>query len=252
MDRLCRAWMLFGLVSLTSAGCCCVQGVAPCGDCGLGPATYGPATYGPATCDSGSCDSGSCESGFCGSGPLLGFLGCRGACGEVYVDEWVSEPPCVDNCGYDCGGCGNCRECQPIRNVLRLLWGTPYRTCCNPGICGPACDGGCASCDSGGHAGGSCNCGGQHMSAPQQMLPPGNSIVPQPIPNAAPMEVVPEQISVPTRAPQVSTSSARRLNPAQRRRDVQQASYRGLRSTQGPASQGPASHGPASQGPASR
>ncbi len=186
--------------------------------------------------------------GNCGSGPLLGLASCRGACGEVYVDEWISEPPVVDDCpGEGCGGCNRCR--QPVRNLFALLWGRPYMTQCDTGLCGPSCGEGCgcgglagASYDDGyvgegsyeaGYASSgqaSCNCGGSHggshaeaiHSIPMDVrhgdsMLPGHSLLPNnQVPSIAP-EVVP------TPAPPVGdavtpTSATRRLNPALSRR----------------------------------
>lgn len=214
-----------GLLAVTSVGCCCVQGMPGNG-------------------------RGSCGTGMCGSGPLMGLASCRGACGEVYVDEWVSEPPVVDQCGDNCGGCQRCY--QPVRNVLRMLWGRPYRANCDTGLCAPSCDGGCDSYSGSGgyagetywedgqggevyhggghapaHGGSSCNCGSSHAapmtvgpthSAPQ-MAPPFEG-EPQPAPpmprgsnGKSVPQVAPETQSTPP-ATVAPTSAARRLNPA--------------------------------------
>ncbi len=244
LHQLARVITL-GLVSIASAGCCCVQGL--------------PGN----TCGPGSCGISSCGTGRCGSGPLMSLAGCRGACGEVYVDEWISEPPTVDNCGPNCGGCSQCY--QPVRNVLKLLWGRPYIANCDTGLCGPSCDGGCDSYGGdtgldgdvymddgsvvhhGGHAstqhGSSCNCGGSHGSplhaqpmsvGPSQMAPvpapalqsPNMDSMPMPGPatlpkSSDPMNTVPQAApdALPAPTPSVTpTSSARRLNPALSRR----------------------------------
>ncbi len=81
------SWLALVVCLLAGSGCCCVQGTGPCGGCG------------------------SCSSGSCGLGPLAGFRACSGGCGETYVDEWVSEPPCVDKC---CAG-----NPMPVRSLLR-------------------------------------------------------------------------------------------------------------------------------------
>lgn len=223
LRQLSGMTLLVGLLSVIGTGCCCVQGM-PGNACGT--ANYG---------------------GGCPPGPLLGLASCRGACGETYVDEWVSEPPVVDDCGYGCGGCASCR--QPVRNVLRLLWGRPYMSQCSTGLCGPSC--GDCGCDAGGpegyaevfddgyadsnsdHAGygpaaprKSCNCGSSGHNAhapgwsdPGQSLDGGDM---QTLPPAAPPasgvpKLAPE--IVPTPPPSVSpTSATRRLNPALSRR----------------------------------
>ncbi len=242
LHQLARVMML-GLLSIASAGCCCVQG--------LPGNAYG----------GGNCGLSSCGGGMCGSGPLMGLAGCRGACGEVYVDEWVSEPPTVDNCGPNCGGCSQCY--QPVRNLLKVLWGRPYMTSCDTGLCGPSCDGGCDSCggagyggeaymddgytsnviDDGGHAsvrnGSSCNCGSSHATpshsapmhagpghsapipAPSLQSPPMMHSAPVPGPSTLPGNGVPQVAPevMPAPAPNVTpTSAARRLNPALSRR----------------------------------
>lgn len=190
MQRLLASVMILGTVLMSGAGCCTIQGVGPCGSCG------------PV--------GGSCAPATCGPGPLASLMSCRGACGEVYVDEWISEPPVVDNCGYDCGGCGNCGQCQPIRNVLRLLWGRPYITGCPTSLCGPSCGG----CDS------ACGCD-SHSDHGMMMVPSA----PQPIPaTEVPMEVVPE--TTPTPAPAIAPTSAKRLNPARNRSTVRRVSTR--------------------------
>lgn len=232
MDRLRCAWLLLGLLSICSAGCCCVQGGASCGDCGIGGG-FGGAL-------GGACRSGDCG-GNCGSGPLAELASCRGGCGEVYVDEWTSHPPTVDNCGYDCGGCGNCGQCRPLKSVFKLLWGRPFVTNCSTGLCGPSCDAGCDSCDGGGTyvdnygdihggeimgGGSSCrNCTENHIPHEHLEMVPA-----QPMPDAPAMEVSPNAPSettpkaIPTPAPDITPSSARRLNPAKQRRNVRRVS----------------------------
>ncbi len=243
MDRLRYAGILLGLLTICFAGCCCVQGGASCGDCGIGGGLGGALG---AACRSGDCG------GNCGGGPVASLASCRGACGEVYVDEWLSEPPTPDNCGYDCGGCGQCGQCRPIRSILRLLWGRPYVTNCSTGFCGPSCDGGCSSCDGGvvehyGDAvvsgGGNCasgNCGGSSGPAMQttpQPLPPNSNTIqvmpeanlgPSPIPGSAPEVVVPMESGdgMPTPAPSMNDGSASRFNPAQRRKTMRRVSAR--------------------------
>ncbi|MCA9133547.1 MAG: hypothetical protein KDA45_10350 [Planctomycetales bacterium] len=203
-------WLLLGLLSVASAGCCCVPG-------------------GPGMGAAGGC-------GPCGAGPLASLASCRGACGEVYVDEWVSEPPVPDNCGYDCGGCGRCGNCRPVRNLLCLLWGRPYRSNCCTDLCGPSCDGGHQGyvgegyVDEGyyddgyvaAHSGTGCNCGKSHSApaygVPSHMTPlPGETLQRMPgSQQGAPLEVSPE--AVPTPAPNIAPTAARRLNPATQRR----------------------------------
>jgi hypothetical protein len=195
--RSCSLWVLLGLISAMASGCCCIQGTQVCNSCS------------------------SCTTGTCGAGALLGIASCRSGCGEVYVDEWVSHPPCMDDCGYPHGACG-----RPLRTALRALWGTPYMgDCCNTSSCDA---GGCSSCDSGGDGvvmmsggkgNGGCKCGGGHTSS-THMQPKATgapSMAPSPIPSNQPSKgptVAPEPI--PSPAP-VSPSSAKRLSPAKQR-----------------------------------
>jgi hypothetical protein len=132
-------WLACIVLSLSSVGCCCVQGGPGSGACGLGR-----------------------------------MAACNSGCGEVYVDEWFSHPPTVDPC---CGSVCSDGGCRPVRTVLSLLWGTRYVGDCGCDSCGGGgfASGGCSSCGSGGdgyvtHAGfsdvghgshgSSCNCGG--------------------------------------------------------------------------------------------
>lgn len=214
------SWILTCLMTLVGAGCCCTQGMNTCGG-----SYYSSCT----SCPTGGCETG-CGTGGCGPGRLIGLASCRGGCGETYVDEWVSEPPCIDNCGYCDSGCDNCR--QPVRSMLRLLWGTPYdggcgcSTGCDSG-CSSGCDGGCSSCGGGGSLAvsgpthtQSCNCGGSHGTHSSVM------------PNAMPSTMMPNHAvppapgnATPTPAP-VAPSSAKRLSPAQQKSTVARASTR--------------------------
>ncbi len=182
MLRFQSTWLLLIAISVTSAGCCCVQGVSSCDSVGLGAAGCGP----------------------CGAGPLARLASCRGACGDVYVDEWISEPPVVDNCG----GCGSCQQCRPVRTLLRVLWGRPFIADCCASVCGPSCDSGCSTCGG----------GGMHDS-----YMPG-SLTPVPTSPASPMDAVPDAPEpVPAPAPTVAPTSAKRLNPAARHRSRSRA-----------------------------
>ena len=184
------------VVVVNFAGCCCVPPARSCSSAGL---------MCGGSCQSGldprfnsgalsNCDNcGDCTE--CATGRLHGIAGllsrasCNGACGEVYVGEWLSEPPCPDDCGYNCGGCGNCGSCRPVLNTLRLLWGRPYQTCCSSP--------GCTGCD----------------EAPAEVMTGEMEYYPAPeMPDATP---APD--------PQVRRT---RLNPAQQRQSVRQANYK--------------------------
>ncbi len=246
MNGLRCAVLLMCLAFVQFAGCCCVPTNQ---SCGLGCAS---------PCSTGCCDDGAprhpglfdcdCGGGGCSScsGNVLGKLAshksCKGACGEVYVDEWINEPPVADHCGYSCGGCGQCGQCRPLFSTLKRLWGRPYHTCCpSPFQCGGSC--GCDSCGTGNTwvsdsyvpshgSGGSCNCGSSHESyvspvpsQPQPMVAP--ELVPQSTAPEAPFEqVTPTPVPDPASDPSVTPSSARRLNPARNKRGVRYASSR--------------------------
>lgn len=215
MLRIHLAYLMVCFTALASASGCCT----PCG----GPVGTMAGARGGAPM-------------VIGGGGLLGLAGCRAGCGEVYVDEWLSEPPYPDNCGFSCGGCGSCRQCQPVRNALRVLWGRPYTSNCCSSVCDGGCDGGCDSCDGGGgelyhdgsistgHASGNtgCNCGQDHHSSSHNMhMTPAPSMLG---PGPSTMEVVPTPQQVPTPAPTMAPTSAKRLNPAQQRLNVRSAS----------------------------
>ncbi len=213
MLRLTLSCSWLCLLWFACSGCACVQSV-PAGNCG----------------------TAACRGGL-GSGVLLDLIACRGGCGEIYVDEWVNEPPTPDQCGFPCGGCGHCVQCQPVRNALRLLWGRPYVGACHSDVCGTGCDGGCSSCDAGysgetyvdegyhvtaGSSHKGCNCGGGHHSthgAPMHIPSRMNGEIIEEVP-AAPSK------TAPTPAPEIAPSSAKRLNPAARRMSVRTASTR--------------------------
>lgn len=165
-------WLSMMALLLAGAGCCCVQGMP--GNCGS-----------------------------CGMGRLAACKSCSGGCGEVYIDEWVSQPPCVDQC---CAG-----DCRPVRSLLAALWGSRFVQGCD--MCGGGgCDGGCAGTCGYASAGGSgcttcggaigmpaasggCNCG-------------GGAMVTEPMESVQPMEVIeqaptPAPSQAPTPAPSV-------------------------------------------------
>ena len=168
------------LVSLTSGCCgigagCGVGGYgsgaivnAGCGGCGSG----GCGTQG---CSSGGCSSGACEVAGCGGGPgschtgcglknliyplISPRLACGSGCGQIYLGEWISDPPdCCDPCGQ--GGCyvGPQQVCNSpplivaaVHSVGRGVSGILGAFLGGIG-CGP-CDlltcGGCSSCRGG-------------------------------------------------------------------------------------------------------
>lgn len=225
--------LLIGSVYSLLTGCCCV----PPNGCG---SVAGPmAMSGGSSCDSRGCDtyhgSGLLDSGCsdgCGFGSnlagLAGLTSCRGACDEVYVDEWINERPTPDNCGYSCE-CGNCDQCcpRPVLTVLKRLWGRRYVASCDSSFL-------CGGCDSCSTSAPSCGCGecqsggvvmdsnvymepqsnlAPSYTAPAEIMPSSPTVVPEAVPSATGPE--------PTVAPTVSPSS-RRINPAARRRGYSQ------------------------------
>lgn len=240
MNGLRSAAILFSLASLHFAGCCCVPNstsMSPLGGCGTGCCDDGaPRHPGLFDCACGGSGCGSC------GGHVLAKIGahksCQGACGEVYYDEWINEPPVADNCGFSCGGCGACGQCRPLLKKLRMLWGTPYHACCpSPFECGGSC--GCDSCGHAGHidagyhastTSSGCNCGSSHgevlHSSPSGLQPvPAPNYMPQSTAPEAPYEeVTPTPVPDPAADPDVTSSSALRLNPARQKGGVRYAS----------------------------
>lgn len=121
----------------------------------------------PTGCVGGACGVGDdccaprCHHGFLS--PLEDLLCCGSGCGEVYWDEWLSDPPdCCDpcdNCGNWIGPQGVCGSCaQPLNRCN--LWGQRHGQDCCAVACGDTCSGAC-----GGECGGQCG-GGMHYGEP--------------------------------------------------------------------------------------
>lgn len=226
---------------LSTTGCISVDRRGGCG----GPV----GACGGMGCDScSSCDA----SGGLGPGPISRLLshhstgcGCNscggGGCGEMYVDEWVNERPVVDNCG--CGECSTCGH-QPVRSLLRLLWGDRYQGGCET----------CSSCDGGIDLGSpvindgyernawqanrGCNCGSHHAATVHGSNVDGSTIHDEGVDHGTTsseeiIEMQPESPgptkAAPQKAPAGNTTkmaptpappipkSAMRLNPASRK-----------------------------------
>jgi hypothetical protein len=172
MARIFAATLISAV--LFCSGCCC----APCGPkgragCCLFRCWPQPITWNGNCNECGPCPGESCGD-YCGGGCgilghgglfpwLRGCWSCGRGCGEIYCDEWVSDPPdCCDPCdqchGVFTGPHGFC--CLgPCQRVLAALHG--YRYCSPPnsgpwcpifgncGPCVPACgcgDAGCTGC----------------------------------------------------------------------------------------------------------
>jgi hypothetical protein len=185
-------------VLMFGSGCCCMPCGNSCGPCGPRsccfclPCLPKPIVWngccndcGPSQCE--SCDQycgGGCGI-FGGQGLLPGLRGCMSCgrgCSEIYINEWISDPPdCCDPCDKCCGNFtgpnGNCYR-GPFVRLLSALHGYSY---CPPPNCGPwrpifghcnpcgpgggsSCGGGCSTCGGGGCSscgGGGCSsCGG--------------------------------------------------------------------------------------------
>lgn len=213
-QRFC--WLTMMALVLASAGCCCVQGMP--GDCGSH-----------------------------GMGGMAACRSCSGGCGETYIDEWISQPPCVDQC---CAG-----DCRPVRSLLQALWGNRFvHGCdmcggcsggCEGGSCGGQCGyasaGGSGCTDCGGAIGmpvasGGCNCGGgggSVVTEPQMLPTPAEPQVrSMPSYHSAPRgqvagepRLVPGsyKVSAPRRLNE--TFASERVNPARQKIDARRATY---------------------------
>lgn len=201
-------WFSMMALVLASAGCCCVQGTP--GNCGS-----------------------------CASGGLFANKACAGGCGETYVDEWISDPPCVDKC---CSG-----DCRPVRSLLKALWGSRFvNGCdmcggCESGNCDDGCGdtcgyasaggSGCTSCGGGSMGmmggGGGCNCGGggETVTAPMpnsvhHMQRPHSQFVESGEPTMVPGSY---KVSAPRRVN--GSVASERINPARQKIDAKRASF---------------------------
>lgn len=181
---------LLALVLSTLAaggGCCCLP--AQCGPCGETCATCclsipKPIIWTGACNECGPTPHESCAD-CCGECGILPFLWrrktCGKGCGEIYLGEWISDPPdCCDpcdNCGNWIGHQGYCRL-GPAQRVLAALHG--YRYCpppnCGP-VCGPLCQKpACGSCGTCGPVCGCDRCGGAGCASCGGQLAHGASI----------------------------------------------------------------------------
>jgi hypothetical protein len=154
--RLLFALILAGLAS--AAGCCCTQTCGdPCGGPGCNTCCFSwprPIVWNGCCND---CGPGPCES-CCDCPQECGILPwfwrnriCGQGCGDVYVGEWISDPPdCCDPCD-PCHGCyigpQGCCNLGPLQRLLAALHGYSY---CPPPDCGPVCglcNKGCCTAD---------------------------------------------------------------------------------------------------------
>jgi len=177
--KLLIVGLLIAALAAGNAGCCvnrfgpgCGPIVSNCGDChGVcgGGAVQG---YGYGGCDSGCCSP--CSNRGYGCVSCLDYMMapfsllnqmfvCSGGCGDIYWDEWISDPPdCCDPCD-PCANWNGTGCCVPRWSKMFSGWpcfvGYPYGYGYNYDSYSPTC--GCdAGCDSG--CGGGCGdgCGG--------------------------------------------------------------------------------------------
>jgi hypothetical protein len=211
---------------LLTGGCCCFK--PACDPCGQPTCCFSlpclkcchPITWdgccndcGPSPCE-GCCDGcGPCRDGllahcFMFKG-LRGCWTCGRGCGEIYCDEWKSDPPdCCDPCdqcfGEYTGPHGGCCRLGPFQRILACLDG--YKYCpapdcgpwrpifghCNPCGCG---DVGCSSCGGGHPQGGDVYYDGQIETHDETIRTPrGSSAVPGSpgnVPNSTPQRATP-------------------------------------------------------------
>lgn len=166
-----------------------------------------------AAAGSGCCTNpgyGGCGIGPCGSGPCAGRLGgivrntmtCNSGCGEVYVDEWISDPPaCCDPCDSCSGQYIGPQSCcgRPFAGLLNFIVGYRYN-----GGCADCC-GTCGGCDSCGGVSGhgySGSPGCQSCGHPMQgeVIQSDEYIQPQPTPPRNPPQPTPAgNVSTPRR-----------------------------------------------------
>lgn len=187
----------------------CEPSCGPCEPCGPEVAPCGPAAP-CGVCVNDPC-CGDCGPPCHGCYPLLGFwrwLTCGSGCGDVYVNEWCSDPP---DCCDPCDPCGNFvgPQCCPPRHsrFLQCLFGQP---CCEPflptigffhGCCPPACGdtmacgGGCGDCGGCGGCGGGYDAyGGAPLMSegPGRVIEPAPRIVPGSPADSGSQQLVPE------------------------------------------------------------
>ena len=142
--RLFFALILAGLAA--SAGCCCTTCGDPCGGPGCNTCCFSwprPIVWN-GCCN--ECGPGPCES-CCDCPQECGILPwfyrnriCKQGCGDIYVGEWVSDPPdCCDPCD-PCHGCftgpQGCCNLGPLQRLLAAMHGYSY---CPAPDCGPVC-----------------------------------------------------------------------------------------------------------------
>jgi len=161
MIRPTRHWpvllvaTLWGLVAVGGTGCCVYRPGGPIDPCG--PNDTGVRSLTGRGAPGDSCGGCSSCGGSCGrqKGQIAA---CKWGCGEVYWDEWLSDPP---DCCDPCDACGNWAGpqacCKPsiLQKFADALWGCRGEPCSDGECCekrggwcnGSSCSaGGCSSC----------------------------------------------------------------------------------------------------------
>jgi len=118
MTKLTSLLVVFCFVAAASGGCCVNRHFS-----GAGP-----------------CASGACHHACTPCGALKQCMTCGSGCGEIYCDEWISDPPdyCdpCDPCTGDWIGPQWCSPQSHCLNFLAFLRGYRYQgDCCQPGSC---------------------------------------------------------------------------------------------------------------------
>ena len=193
MTGACGGGSLFQMGGMAGGGCSDVG----CDSCGVGDIAMGGGLGGGMGCAAGGCGAGGCDdcgggseivypgsaggcSMGCGGGPgsfllplLSTRLSCGGGCGDVYWNEWISDPPeCCDacnddgcwvgpNCGGGCGGGCGMGPCvlvhgawQGVTNLARGVLAIPGSLLSGRGYGGGMMSNGySASCDGSGGCG---------------------------------------------------------------------------------------------------
>ncbi|MFO0868502.1 MAG: hypothetical protein U0935_06095 [Pirellulales bacterium] len=142
MVRSVLSWISAATLLIMSASGCCVHRMGgPYDPCG----TPEPVLY---PHEAQSCRTGSCRS------TLGERASCRWGCGEIYWDEWLSDPP---DCCDPCDGCGNwagpqsCCRSSPLSSLWSFLCGCRGEPCRDGEDCSGGCGrSGCSSCVSAG------------------------------------------------------------------------------------------------------
>lgn len=195
-------WLFVALGALlVGSGCCSVGGHCGAGaSCTLGPCLRPIIWRGE--CHECGPPGESCADccGECGIFPALRRgLTCGKGCGEIYISEWISDPP---DCCDPCDACGNwvgpnlaCNP-GPLKRVLAALHG--YRYCPRPD-CGQVC----GLCPTGGRGG----CCGDVAFGGEVIVPHGADIYyhgpaggPQ-VPHIEPKSILEENWDIPRTPP---------------------------------------------------